>query len=76
MVLVAISKLRAGYVFCLSVNGRSFTRELGSNHPEVAAKAAIAAWKDYRHFPKGLRLNLSPEIIEAVVGIYGRVPWA
>jgi hypothetical protein len=76
MILIAVSKLSFGYVFCLSVKGRSFTRELGSNHPKVAAEAAIAAWKDYRHLPKALRLNLPPEVIEAVVGIYGRVPWS
>jgi hypothetical protein len=74
MVQVVISKLRFGYVFSLSVNGRSFTRELGSDHPEAAAKAAIAAWKDYGQV-SGIRLNLPPEVIEAVVGIYGRVPW-
>jgi hypothetical protein len=76
MVVVVISKLRLGYVFCLSVNGRSYTRELGSDHPETAAEAAIAAWKDYHRFPKGVRLNLPPEVIQAVVGIYGRVPWS
>jgi hypothetical protein len=74
MVQVVISKLRLGYVFSLSVNGRSFIRELGSDHPEAAANAAIAAWKDYRQVP-GVHLNLPPEVIEAVVGIYGRVPW-
>jgi hypothetical protein len=74
MVQVVISKLRLGYVFSLNVNGRSFTRELGSDHPEAAANAAIAAWKDYRQV-SGIRLNLPPEVIEAVVGIYGRVPW-
>jgi hypothetical protein len=75
MVLIIISKLSYGYVVCVKVNGRSFTRELGSNHPEAAAEAAIAAWRDFRHFPDGVSLNLPPEVIKAVVAILGLVPW-
>jgi hypothetical protein len=72
--LIKISKHSYGYVIYINGSGRGFTNVLGSQHPSVAAEAAIRTWEDYRNQADSLTVEVPPEV-EAIIAARGRIPW-
>ena len=71
---IIVSKRSYGYVIEINGNGRAFTDVLGSQHPEAAAEALVAAWEHHRNYLDDITVEAPPEV-EAVIAARGPIPW-
>jgi hypothetical protein len=72
--IIRVDKQSYGYVVHINGNSRGFTRVLGSQHPKVAAEAALAAWKENCENPDGVTVEV-PQEVEAIIRARGPIPW-